>query len=81
MSGLNCQALVSANWRGAGMSAGLPRGAPASTQRPIVAISSLVSDGSFLNEVMPIDLSMWKGGISCDAVRALMERAHGRASS
>ncbi len=63
------------------MSAGLPRGEPASTQRAIVAISSSLSDGSFLNDVMPIDLSMWNGGISRELVRVLIERAHGRASS
>ena len=33
---------------GGGRSAGLPRGAPASTQRPISAISSALSDGSSL---------------------------------
>ena len=47
----------------------------------MVAISASLSDGSFLKDVSPMDLSMWNGGISRDAVRALMARAHGRASS
>jgi hypothetical protein len=73
--------LMSANWRGAGMSAMLPFGAPLSTHLVIVAISSSVSDGSSLNLVMPTFRSMCHGGISRLATFWRIERAHGRASS
>ena len=66
--------------RGGGRSAGLPRGAPASTQLPISAISSAVSDGSSLNAWIPMFLSMNQGGISRASVRWRMERAQGRTS-
>ena len=39
--------VVSFQTTGGGMSAGLPRGAPLSAQRAIIAISSSLSDGSF----------------------------------
>src|SRR5439155_860682 len=69
------------NWRGGGMSAGLPRGAPLSTHFPILAISSSLSDGSFLNFWMPMFFSMYHGGISRAAVCRLMADAHGRTCS
>ncbi len=62
------------------MSAGLPCGAPASTHLTMVSISSSESDGSLLNFVIPIVLSTCHGGISREATRVLMERAHGRTS-
>jgi hypothetical protein len=52
------------NWRGGGASAGLPSGAPASTQRAIVAISASLNDGSSLNLRIPTRRSMYHGGIS-----------------
>ena len=45
------------------MSAGLPRGAPASTQAPMVAISSLLMEMSSLKSWMPTSFSMNQGGI------------------
>ena len=63
------------------MSAGLPRGAPLSTQAAIFAISSSESDGSSLNSWMPMVLSTCHGGISRLLVRVLMARAHGRTCS
>ena len=63
------------------MSAGSPRGAPASTQPAIVAISLSVSDGSFLNSCMPMRRSMCHGGISRDSTRLLIDRAQGRTSA
>ncbi len=81
MSGLPmCHLSMSANWRGAGMSAGLPAGAPWSTHLVMIAISASVSEGSSLNLVMPTWRSMYHGGISRDATFCLIERAHGRAS-
>ena len=65
---------------GGGASAGLPRGAPASTQRPMVAISSSDSDGSSLNARTPTLRSMYQGGISRCAVLSRMARAQGRTS-
>src|SRR5205807_9069926 len=67
--------------RGAGMSLGSPIGAPASTQRRIVSISSSDSDRSFLNCWMPTVLSMCHGGICRAATRARIARAHGRTAS
>ena len=66
---------------GGGMSAGLPRGAPASTQATIVSISASVSEMSFSNSWMPIVLSMCHGGIERSATLVRMDRAHGRTSS
>src|SRR6185436_2366983 len=64
----------------AGMSLGLPCGAPASAHFEIVAISSSVSDGSFLYFWMPMVLSRNHGGISCLVTRFLIDCAQGRAS-
>ena len=81
MSGLPmCHLSTSANWRGGGMSAGLPAGAPLSTHFAMVAISASVSDGSSLNLVMPTWRSMYHGGISRAVTFCLIDRAHGRAS-
>ena len=78
-------ALPSSNLRGGGMSAGLPRGAPLSAHLAIFAISSSLSDGSFLYFWMPMFFSMYHGGITpaCGPmpVRCLIARAHGRTSS
>ena len=63
------------------MSAGLPCGAPLSTQLAIFAISSSLSEESSLNFWMPMFLSMNQGGISRAAVLRLIARAHGRTSS
>ena len=67
------------------MSAGLPRGAPLSAHFAILAISSSLSDGSFLNFWMPMFFSTNHGGITprgcAGAVRVLIARAHGRTSS
>ena len=63
------------------MSAGLPRGAPLSTQRATIAISSALSDGSFLKCWTPTSGSMNQGGISRVAVRCLIDLAQGRTSS
>ena len=63
-----------------GRSAGLPCGAPASTQAPIVSISRSLSDGSSLKCWMPMFLSMNQGGISRAVVRLRIDRAHGRTS-
>ena len=69
-----------------GMSAGLPRGAPASTQSAIRAISSLLSEMSFLKRWMPTFFSMNQGGIRSGSlsgreVLSLIARAQGRTSS
>ena len=66
---------------GAGMSSGLPRGAPPSTHRTIVSSSASVSDLSFLKSVIPTVRSMCQGGICRVETRSLMERAQGRDSS
>src|SRR6185295_1486018 len=63
-----------------GMSFGSPCGAPASTQRTMVATWSSVSDRSFLNFWMPTVRSICHGGICRSATRALIDLAHGRAS-
>ncbi len=67
------------------MSAALPRGAPASTQRATMAISSSLSEGSCLNFWMPMFFSTKNGGIAPrwlrSAVRALIDLAHGLTSS
>src|SRR3954470_2015501 len=69
----------------AGRSAWLPRGAPLSAHFPIVAISSSLSDGSYLNFWMPMFFSTNHGGMTpaCGpiAVRCLIARAQGRTSS
>ena len=62
------------------MSAGLPRGAPASTHAEIVAISASVSDRSSLKCCTPTVLSMNQGGILRVTTLSRIERAHGRAS-
>ena len=68
-----------------GMSAGLPCGAPLSTQVAIIAISSRLSDGSSLKCWMPRSRSTNQGGMDPRAfarpVRALIDRAHGRTSA
>ena len=67
------------------MSAGLPRGAPASAHVAIAAISSSLREGSFLKCWMPMFFSTYQGGMTPALgpmpVRCLMARAHGRASS
>ena len=72
---------ASAHSFGGGMSAGLPRGAPASAQAPMVAISSSVSEMSSLKYWTPIFFSMNQGGISRRAVFCFIARAQGRAPS
>ena len=73
------------NATGGGMSARSPRGAPLSAQAAIFAISSSVSEGSFLNSWIPISRSMNQGGmtpgLSRSPVRCFMALAHGRTSS
>ena len=76
-----CHLSMSVNCRGGGMSAELPIIAPVSTHFTIVAISSSLNDGSFLNLVMPMVRSMCQGGISRAATLAWIDRAHGRVSS
>src|SRR5262245_22529223 len=67
------------------MSAGLPLGAPVSAHLAILAISSSLSDGSFLKLWMPMFFSMYQGGMTpaCGPipVRCLMALAYGRTSS
>ena len=74
-----------AKTRGGGRSAGLPRGAPLSTQRAINPISSALRETSSLKSWMPTVLSMNQGGITPTGlsrlVRCLMLRAQGRTSS
>ena len=62
------------------MSAGLPRGAPPSTQRTMVFNSASVSERSLLNSEMPTVLSMCQGGICRVDTRSRIERAQGRDS-
>src|SRR5216683_1413186 len=59
-----CHRSRSSNCRGGGISAGFPIGAPASTHLAMRSTSSSVGDGSFLNFLMPTDLSIYHGGIS-----------------
>ena len=70
---------------GGGMSAGLPSGAPLSTQAAMASISASLSDGSFLKSWMPMSFSMYQGGMASGwcrrPVRFLMLRAQGRTSS
>ena len=70
---------------GGGRSAGLPRGAPASTHAPIISISASLREMSSLKFWMPTSFSMNQGGITPmrlrRAVRCLMLRAQGRTSS
>ena len=66
---------------GGGMSAGLPSGAPLSTQRTTVSISASLSDMSLMNCWMPTVLSRYHGGISRASTRDRMARAQGRVSS
>ena len=67
------------------MSAGLPRGAPLSAHFAILAISSSLSERSFLNFWIPMFFSMPQGGIAPRWVRSpvftFMDLAQGRASS
>src|SRR5215469_5961447 len=75
----------SSKLRDGGISAGLPRGAPAFTHLPIFSISSSLKEGSFLNFWMPMSFSTNHGGITPAwgprLVRSLIARAHGRTSS
>ena len=77
--------VVSVQVRSGGMSPDCPRGAPLSAHLAIIAISSALSDGSFLNFWMPMFFSTYHGGITpaCGPmpVRCLIARAHGRTSS
>ena len=79
------QRVLSFHTRAAGRSAGLPRGAPLSAHLAMRAISSSLSDGSFLKCWMPMSFSMYHGGITPARgpmpVRVLMLRAHGRTCS
>ena len=70
---------VVANTRGGGASDRRPCGAPPSTQAPIVAISSSLSDGSL--RYSPMLRSMCQGGISRRVTFCFIARAQGRASS
>ena len=54
---------IASNFRGAGMAAGSPSGAPASTQRTMVSISSSLSEMSFLKSWIPTVLSICQGGM------------------
>jgi hypothetical protein len=72
---------ASANTRGRGMSAGLPRGIPPSIHPTMVAISRSERDGSSLNFWMPTVRSTCHGGISRREMRARIDRAQGRTSS
>jgi hypothetical protein len=86
MSGLPmAQVLPSSNVRAGGRSAGLPSRAPVSAHLAILAISSSLSDGSFLYFWMPTFRSTYHGGITPALgprpVRVLMARAHGRTSA
>src|SRR5216117_2116842 len=72
---------AAANVGGAGRSAGLPRGAPASIHRAMVAISASASDRSSLNFWIPTFRSMYQGGISRVDTFCRIDRAQGRASS
>src|SRR5262245_24345447 len=71
----------SAHLTGGGMSFGSPFSAPASTHFTMVSICTSLSDRSFSKCWMPTVLSIFQGGICRAATRALIERAHGRASS
>ena len=73
--------LSGANAVGDGMSAGSPRGAPASTHCTTAAISASVSERSLTYSRMPTVRSRCQGGISRRATRSRMARAQGRVSS
>src|SRR2546425_5265951 len=81
----SCHFDASANTRGGGMSAGLPRGDPLSTHVAILATSSSFREMSSLNCWTPTVLSMNHGGIASGLsrrpVRYLIDLAHGRTSS
>ena len=64
----------------AGMSSGLPRGAPPPTQRTMVSSCSSVRDRLYLKSWMPTVLSMCQGGICRVDTRSLIDRAQGRDS-
>ena len=76
-----CQTSPSGQSAGGGRSAGLPRGAPASTQRATVSISASLSEMSFSNCWMPTVLSRCQGGIDRSTTLVRMARAQGRTSS
>ena len=76
-----CQMSRWANCRGAGRSAGLPRGAPASTQDTMVSICSSLSERSYLKPWTPTFGSMYQGGMVRDDTLSRIARAHGRVSS
>ena len=63
------------------MSLGSPSGAPASTQRTMVAICSSLSERSLANCWMPTVLSRCHGGMLRVTTRSRMDFAHGRVSS
>ena len=79
-SGSMVQAPNSWNSTGAGASAVLPRGAPASTQTPMVSISSSVNDRSFLNPCSPTLGSTCHGGISRASTLVRIDLAQGLVS-
>ena len=70
---------------GGGRSAGLPSGAPLSAHIAIFSISSSLREMSSLKCWMPMSFSMNHGGMAPrlfrNCVRALMDRAQGRACS
>src|SRR5687767_7749460 len=76
-----CHVSASANWRGGGMSAGFPCGAPASTHFMMVEMSASVSERSLLKCCTPMFLSMNHGGISRATTFCLIDLAHGRVCS
>ena len=76
-----CQMSRAANSTGGGMSAGLPRGAPASTQSTMVSISASLSERSYLKPCTPMFLSMNQGGMVRVSTFSRMARAQGRVSS
>ena len=76
-----CQSKFIEKSTGGGMSAGFPRGAPLSTQRTMVVISSSLSDLSSLKPCTPMFLSMNHGGILRVVTFSLIDLAQGRACS
>ena len=76
-----CHSFICWNSTGGGMSAGLPRGAPLSTQRAMVSISASLRDLSSLNSCTPMFLSMYHGGMVRVTTFSRIDRAHGRVSS
>ena len=77
-----CQVSAAGNWRGGGMSAGFPCGAPASTHFAIV-VDLAFGERTIVAEVLDADVLVDVPGrhLARESPSALIDLAHGRACS